>query len=283
MASALLSYKLLDTTDMISMTRLLEYYRQESVLNAMECMNQGMQREMIRSKKHLVTRTGYRRQLVNRQVTAFLRGSGCDSKWITLLATGLSFYLITYFSCLYSTSNIIMRSPELLDTFEKVAMHPSVSVFFMDLVFQVSPLFEGAPPSSEKGKVWKKRKPFPPGALKYGLKSLKALEETFRQMRDESEVVIVSSSMTSFFGSILCAFSTQDELRQITSFVDEHAVERLYGFGLSVSIKDVKQVTLKWRRVEQSGHSMSAEARIVGTFYGLGQTLTGKSDKTITG
>lgn len=289
-ASALLSYQLLDTTVyltsamfllifllMVIAVSLLQHYRELYTVES-----NGMEDATICSKKTRITRRGHKVILIKQQLTSLVRGSYSDCKSISFLFSVLTFYLIIYFSSVYSTSNIVLNKPDLCDSYQKLVEHPKATAFINDFMMKISPSFEFASATSLKGKIWSKR--MPPNRARSLESVVKQFQEIYRLMRDYNSVVIVSSTFNHLTRSLMCSMSREEKssplesLRYITRFVDPSEPEQLYGFPLSIYFKNIKLVTSRLRLMEQSALFTVTVTRLSQQFYQSIQPIMKQSD-----
>ena len=110
----------------------------------------GYQPRRRQSRRSIITQQGYLRRIALSRVRLFFRHRNDAPRWLCLLSTSFTFYLTTYFCATYSTSSVVERKPAVLDTYEKLAVHPNASVFFFDFGFGTSEPFKNAPADSVK-------------------------------------------------------------------------------------------------------------------------------------
>ena len=262
-ASALLSYQLLDNSVYLGAlvcflallllaisVRLFNHYRELQLLNMLQMMDGGLRYEELRVKKKKITRKGYSRHLVKKQVSSFIRGSDHGSRWVSLLITILSFYLLIYFCSVYSTSKIILKSPEIVDTYQKLIQHDTAVGYFDNFMLKASASFENSSAGSDKRKVWMKylsaRKPME-------MKVPEKLRKGYKLMRDDRSVIIGSSTILRWLKPMFCAASSEGQLRHMELVFDPSEEEKIYGFPVAIHLKQDKKVTLKLRLMQESG------------------------------
>ena len=205
-------------------------------------------------------------ELIDRTWRGFvsvMTGSSSTFKWISFLFSLLNLFMIGSYYGAFSTSNVIAEERHIIKTYGQLLKDPTALIYFYDQQSDSASLFRRSHANSLRGRVWRKLTRQPGRVEDYIIKGLGPnfiglLKSSFNSMEQLGSVVITTTYSNTIFSWVLCGCSPEDELWRMIDFVDPSEKEKLEGWSVSALSNQIHYLTLKFRRLVDSGliHSL---------------------------
>lgn len=212
-----------------------------------------------------VSQSHFKKKLSLRKVSAVFRryiiNRTSRFKIISLVNSLTVFFMGTIFVISYKTQSIIMKSPNILNSFEEVLTDPVALPLFYDLFVGVSQEFKNAVPGSLRSKLWDKanRMSHPD---RFVLKRAGQLTNPYeiKRMNVQRYSNIVNLKSALFTTDLLaplnknygCAFSRSFERWKLVKISAADEEETLTGIVIRKDYPFLKEVTGRIRRVVEA-------------------------------
>lgn len=205
-----------------------------------------------------ITGDGRVRSFVKEQILLFFRGHSKSFRSTTLLLLLLTFYVAVYFNAVYSTSNIVLKKPVMVDTYGKLVKHRTATGIFIAFFVKASDSFRDSHRSSVKGKIWNKfitqYREFDIDDANFEISQGPILvEKAFQLMRTKKAVAIASSTTVKVVRAWVCALTPPSQQRYLTIITDPSEHEEILGFALATRYTRKREVLRALRLFNQSG------------------------------
>ena len=175
---------------------------------------------------------------VKKEVNHLFYASSSKSRWISFLFAVLTFYLITSFMISYKTSHVVMDKPYMVTSYSDLLKDKTSLPVFWNFLYSKSDLFKGSPENSLRARVWEK-------LVKSGnnmqdhihgsfdMERIDFLNRVFHLMSQSHYIFIGSTEDIQIWRGLICAMSTNEQLRRLFVFSDESEQPRLAGLPVS--------------------------------------------------
>lgn len=199
-------------------------------------------------------------KLILGEIMPVFFGTSKRFRYICLLSTILTFYLVNGFKILYKTSQIIIEEPFVVRNYQDILADETSQAYFYNPMAKVSDQFENAPKDTLRGKIWAKMLAHTRGNANSHLISgigtanqpLKWTRLRFEEMHHKHYVMIASTVTISLIETIFCLVSADDQLFRVLTFQDPSEPEDLLGWVFAHSFADEKYVTRGSRKGTES-------------------------------
>lgn len=178
---------------------------------------------------------------------------------VPFMVAVLSFVLMTHFTVLYKSEQVVGYKPEVIDSYEKLLQMPDSLPVFFDGLFPDSKEFKLAPVGSARWKVWQKlqakvknesEKFIVKGVDQSGYDKVMPLFTALIEL----QVVIISSYETAFMVSgTICSSSDENYLWKTVLTADSSENEELAGWCIRDSFQGSQPIISYMRHLAESG------------------------------
>lgn len=192
---------------------------------------------LLRSRKSV--RSNHKLRYVIRSVLETLRMRSRNFRWIVFLLSIMCFFLITTFTILFQTSQVIQDSPHPIDSYKKLLSIPSAVPGFYNSMAKVSDTFKSAPRGTIQYDVWtrllelgNRSESYIYNGFEVNPNFIKSIRNHIREMSANRHVIIVSTMTLGLLKSFFCSLSPEDELWRLIEFYDPSEGQILMGYPL---------------------------------------------------
>lgn len=174
-------------------------------------------------------------------------------RWIAFLVSILLFFLITAFTLLFQTSQVINDTPRPIDSYKALLAHASAVPAFFNSMARVSSDFEDAKEGSIRAAVWSRlinsnvslvSHVYDGFALDVNFPNL--LKNLIGEMSAKRYVIIVSTMTLGLLKSFFCSLSPENELWRLLEFYDACEGETLMGYPVTVAYDHIVSKRLRY-------------------------------------
>ena len=176
-----------------------------------------------------------------KSVLETLRMRSRNFRWIVFLLSILSFFLITTFTILFQTSQVIHDLPHPIDSYKALLSYPSAVPGFYNSMAKVSDAFKSAKKGTIQHEVWNRlielSKPIEShiyNGFDIDPKFVDAIKTHVREMSANRHVIILSTMTLGLLKSFFCSLSPEEELWRLLEFHDPSEGQILMGYPMRV-------------------------------------------------